>query len=195
MPILLLKLLGISAWIKKGAYAPLCGIKRYPLHAALIASLCISGWLWRGKQSAIAERDDARAETVALQTKFDRAQEQAEVKQNTADKSNLGGQLAGNKKLDDNHANLENVRRNSVTAFAARLPKATGGPPCRASAAGVHSGPGQAIEGRADSDLAIKPEQLEAISRTEMQNSERGQFLRGLVEQGLAVPASEVPTP
>lgn len=193
MPILLLKLLGISAWIKKGAYALLCGIKRYPLHAALIASLCISGWLWRGKQSAIAERDDARAETVALQTKFDRAQEQAEVKQNTADKSNLGGQLAGNKKLDDNHANLENVRRNSVTAFAARLPKATGGPPCRASDAGVHSGPGQAIEGRADSDLAIKPEQLEAISRTEMQNSERGQFLRGLVEQGLAVPASGVP--
>ena len=195
MPILLLKLLGISAWIKKGAYALLCGIKRCPLHAALIASLCLSGWLWRGKQSAIAERDAARAETVALQTKFDRAQEQAEVKQNTADKSNLGGQLAGNKKLDDNHANLENVRRNSVTAFAARLPKATGGPPCRASAAGVHSGPGQAIEGRADSDLAIKPEQLEAISRTEMQNSERGQFLRGLVEQGLAVPASEVPTP
>ncbi len=193
MPILLLKLLGISAWIKKGAYALLCGIKRYPLLAALIASLCISGWLWRGKQSAIAERDDARAETVALQTKFDRAQEQAEVKQNTADKSNLGGQLAGNKKLDDNHANLENVRRNSVTAFAARLPKATGGPPCRASDAGVHSGPGQAIEGRADSDLAIKPEQLEAISRTEMQNSERGQFLRGLVEQGLAVPASGVP--
>lgn len=40
MPILLLKLLGISAWIKKGAYALLCGIKRYPLHAALIASLC-----------------------------------------------------------------------------------------------------------------------------------------------------------
>ena len=193
MPILLLKLLGISAWIKKGAYALLCGIKRYPLLAALIASLCLSGWLWRGKQSAIAERDDARAETVALQTKFDRAQEQAEVKQNTADKSNLGGQLAGNKKLDDNHANLENVRRNSVTAFAARLPKATGGPPCRASDAGVHSGPGQAIEGRADSDLAIKPEQLEAISRTEMQNSERGQFLRGLVEQGLAVPASGVP--
>lgn len=64
MPILLLKLLGISAWIKKGAYALLCGIKRYPLLAALIASLCISGWLWRGKQSAIAERDAARAETA-----------------------------------------------------------------------------------------------------------------------------------
>lgn len=192
---MILWLLGAAKWAREAAGALFSLIGRYPLHAALIASLCISGWLWRGRQSALAERDAARDETVALQTKFDRAQEQAEVKQNTADKSNLGGQLAGNKKLDDNHANLENVRRNSVTAFAARLPKATGGPPCRASAAGVHSGPGQAIEGRADSDLAIKPEQLEAISRTEMQNSERGQFLRGLVEQGLAVPASEVPTP
>ena len=66
MPILLLKLLGISAWIKKGAYALLCGIKRYPLHAALIASLCLSGWLWRGKQSALAERDAARAETAQV---------------------------------------------------------------------------------------------------------------------------------
>ena len=66
MPILILKLLGISAWIKKGAYALLCGIKRYPLHAALIASLCISGWLWRGKQSALAERDAARDETAQV---------------------------------------------------------------------------------------------------------------------------------
>ena len=66
MPILLLKLLGISAWIKKGAYALLCGIKRYPTHAALIASLCLSGWLWRGKQSAIAERDAARDETAQV---------------------------------------------------------------------------------------------------------------------------------
>ena len=68
MPILPLKLLGISAWIKKGAYALLCGIKRYPTHAALLASLCISGWLWRGKQSAIAERDEARDETARVIT-------------------------------------------------------------------------------------------------------------------------------
>mgnify|MGYP003479190457 FL=1 len=66
MPILILKLLGISAWIKKGAYALLCGIKRYPLHAALLASMCFSGWLWRGKQSALAERDAARDETAQV---------------------------------------------------------------------------------------------------------------------------------
>ena len=142
-----------------GVFKRLSGLfglaRAYPRETIIIALIALSALLWRGKQSALAERDAARAETVALQTKFDRAQEEAEVKQNTADKSNLGGQLAGNKKLDDNHANLENVRRNSVTAFAARLPKATGGPPCRASAAGVQSGPGPAIEGRADSDLAI----------------------------------------
>ncbi len=36
-------------------------VRAYPLHCALIVALCLSGWLWRGKQSAIAERDAARA--------------------------------------------------------------------------------------------------------------------------------------
>lgn len=195
MPILLLKLLGIGKWLKEALWRVVGLIRRYPLHTALIASLCLSGWLWRGKQSALAERDAAWAETVALQTKFKQAQKQAEAAQAKADLSNLDGQLAENKKLDDNHANLENVRRNSVAAFAARLPKATGSPPCRASVASVHSDTGQAVDGRTDSDIAIKPEQLEALSKTEMQNTERGQLLRGLVEQGLAIPASEVPAP
>lgn len=38
----------------------------YPLHCALIASLCLAGWLWRGKQTALAERDAARAETAQV---------------------------------------------------------------------------------------------------------------------------------
>lgn len=167
-------------------------IGRYPWQSACIALIALSALLWRGKREALAERDAARAETVELQTKINQAQMQAEAKQAKADQSNLAGQLAGNKKLDDNHANLENVRRNSVTAFAARLQNTAGSPPCRASVASVHSDTGQVVGGRADSDIAIKPEQLETFSKTEMQNAERGAFLRGLVEQGLAVPASEV---
>ena len=186
-------LLGIGKWLREAATALLGIVRAYPLQTALIAALCLAGWQWRGKRAALDERDAARAEVVSQRYKFEQAQKQAEAAQAKSDLSNLDGQLAANKKLDDNHANLENERRAAVAAFAARLPKATGGPPCRASVAGVHSDPGQAVEGRADSDLAVKPEQLEALSKTEMQNAERGAFLRGLVEQGLAVPASEVP--
>jgi len=38
--------------------------RSHPWQFALALALCLSGWLWRGKQSAIAERDAARAETA-----------------------------------------------------------------------------------------------------------------------------------
>ncbi len=38
----------------------------YPLHAALIASLCISGWLWHGWNGAIADRDAIRLDLDAI---------------------------------------------------------------------------------------------------------------------------------
>lgn len=63
---MILWLLGAAKWAREAAGALFSLIGRYPLHAALIASLCISGWLWRGKQSAIAERDAARAETAQV---------------------------------------------------------------------------------------------------------------------------------
>ncbi len=66
MPTLLLKLLGIGKWLKEALWRVVGLIGRYPLHAALIASLCLAGWLWRGKQSALAERDAARAETAQV---------------------------------------------------------------------------------------------------------------------------------
>lgn len=63
---MILWLLGAAKWAREAAGALFSLIGRYPLHAALIASLCISGWLWRGKQSALAERDAARAETAQV---------------------------------------------------------------------------------------------------------------------------------
>ena len=68
MPILLLKLLGITRWLKEAIWRVAGIAGRYPWQAALIASLCLSGWLWRGKQSALAERDAARDETARVIT-------------------------------------------------------------------------------------------------------------------------------
>lgn len=66
MPILLLKLLGIGKWLKEAATALFGIISRHPWQAALIVAVLAAGWLWRGKQSAFAERDAARAETAQV---------------------------------------------------------------------------------------------------------------------------------
>ncbi len=59
-------LLGALGWLRKAAGAALDVARRYPLQAALIALLCLSGWLWHGKGKALAERDAARAEIAAV---------------------------------------------------------------------------------------------------------------------------------
>ena len=43
-----LSLLGIGKWLREAATALLRLAGRYPWQAALIASLCLSGWLWHG---------------------------------------------------------------------------------------------------------------------------------------------------
>lgn len=63
---MILWLLGAAKWAREAAGALFGLVQAYPLHCALIASLCLSGWLWRGKQSALAERDAARAETAQV---------------------------------------------------------------------------------------------------------------------------------
>ena len=41
-------------------------VRAYPLHCALIVAVLAAGCLWRGKQSALAERDAARAQTAQV---------------------------------------------------------------------------------------------------------------------------------
>lgn len=73
MPILLLKLLGIGAWIKKGAYALLCGIKRYPWQAGLILALLAFAWAWRGWNAS----EEREAAAIAREAKAIKAGQQA----------------------------------------------------------------------------------------------------------------------
>ena len=63
---MILWLLGAAKWAREAAGALFGLIRTYPLLAALISSLCLSGWLWRGKQSALAEREAARDETAQV---------------------------------------------------------------------------------------------------------------------------------
>lgn len=199
MPLLILKLLGIGRWLKQALGTLLGLIRTYPLQAALIVSLCLSGWLWRGKAKAIEQRDAALAEVVSQRYKFEQTQKQAEAKQKAADQSNIAGQLAAIKQQDAAHVQLEAARRSAVSEFIAAgqlRTQAACRSPSGAGAAPLRDNPRPPADGQAPGDLvAVKPEQIDAWSEIELQNAERGQFLRGLVDQGLAVPQSVLPDP
>lgn len=65
---LAIKLLGIGRWLKEAITSLVSLIGKYPLQSALIASLCLAGWQWRGKQAALAElaaEKQAHAEQLA----------------------------------------------------------------------------------------------------------------------------------
>lgn len=62
----MLWLLGIGKWLKEAAGAAIAWIGRNPLLAALIASLCLTGWLWHRNAVHINERDAARAQYSEL---------------------------------------------------------------------------------------------------------------------------------
>jgi len=141
---MILWLLGISAWIKKGAYALLCGIKRYPLHAALIASLCLSGWLWRGKQGALAERDFARVQFADCLRAGIKARE-AQIALNTQTKAKY--EAAAEKADHDYRIALADADRRTDDYIARNRVRKAGGSgasvanaPAEVQAAGVPEG-------------------------------------------------------
>jgi hypothetical protein len=57
-----LKALG---WLRSAFSAALGVCTRYPWQAALVGALLACGWLWRADHHHVAQRDAARAETVA----------------------------------------------------------------------------------------------------------------------------------
>ena len=122
------------------------------------------------------------------------AQKQAVARQELADQTNLGGQLAGVDALEKNHAPLEAARRAGVDAYVAShgLPARTCSAASRPGVAGVHPDTGPAAGPVAAADtVAVPRADLEAFSQIELQNSEWQSFGQSLIDQGLAVKASE----
>jgi hypothetical protein len=191
MPLFIIKLfLGGLGWLKQALSAAWDAIRRYPREAAIMGLCCLSGWLWHvigNRNDTIAERDATIAQIIA-------AQKQAVAKQAAADKTNMAGQLAAIDTLEKNHAPLEEARRTGTIAYVDRLRKAAGGASCRAGAPSLPDNPGSPA---ATSDLpdtvAVPTLDIARFSEVELHDSEAVTFLNGLVDQGLAIPASRVP--
>lgn len=192
MPLLLLKLLGIGQWLREAATAAFRWITASTTHL-LIALLAVTA-AWGVWEHRAAGKWHKAHDLLAAAIK---AQEAAAVaKQAKQDADNLRTQQEHINELENRHAMREVSRRDDLGRFVAahRLPQAAGGSSCRASDAGLRPDPGEAPDGQAPGDfVAVKPEQIDAWSEIELQNAERGQFLRGLVSQGLAVPQSALP--
>lgn len=68
---------GALGWARKAAQAVFDLVRRYPLQAALIALLCLSGWLWQGKRAALADRDEWKAAHSSIVEQYATAQAEA----------------------------------------------------------------------------------------------------------------------
>lgn len=133
--VLALKLLGLWRWLKSGLSALLSLAGRYPLAAALIASLCLSGWLWHGKDKAQAERDAARADLATITAAQKEAAEKA--KQARADAEKLTKDLAH--ATDQHAADLDAISRRALAdRMRAKAPR------CDASGPGATAVPDSA---------------------------------------------------
>jgi hypothetical protein len=185
-----LKLLGLFGWLKKTATALLGVAGRYPWQAALIASLCLSGWLWHGKGKAIGERDAARAETTALKASYVKAQADAAQAQRAADQANVASQTARNEKLELTYAQTETARRNAVADYIAghRVRACPAQSAASGSAqAGVHPDPAEPADSTETAGLVtVTTIDLDSLTAGAVHGAKCTGFLNTLIAEGLA---------
>lgn len=196
-----LRLLGIWGWLKKGLTALAGLVGRYPLQAALIASLCLSGWLWRGRQEARVNA--AKWETAYGDQKlaYEKAQLLAAAKQADADRREFALKSSLAEKADALSRSVAVASRSAVAAYARAHPvslcKQT--PDSAASGPGdtsVPGDPGQFPGEKTNADwLAITRSDLDALADHTMQGAVKTEFLNAAVAAGWAIPQSKVELP
>lgn len=86
-------LLGLGEWLENALSALVDLTRRYPLQMALIASLCLSGWLWHGRSQArqeLAALQEAQRQAAGAQKRVnDVAQQHYTEKAHEADDSHV----------------------------------------------------------------------------------------------------------
>lgn len=180
LTVLALKLLGIWRWLKSGLSALLSLAGRYPWQAALIASLCLSGWLWHGKDKALAERDAARADLATITAAQKEAA--AKAKQARADAEKLTKDLAH--ATDQHAADLDAISRRALAdRMRAKAPRcASSGPVAPALPDGAQGDPGSDTGG-----VYFTAAEADNLRRHEVRSTSCEGWARGLIAEGVAV--------
>lgn len=181
-----LQLLGVWGWLKKAALSVFTAAVRYPVHAALIVAVVASCWLWRGKQHALAERDAARAQIVALVKASDEnrraAEEQVKRIQAQYDASATEAQHEYEANLAAARGGLADYVRNH------RLPRQAVNQ-CAPTGTGQGNNPAVPPEMPSDSGMvAVKETDLQALVDWLAVGVEAHNHAVDKVERGLAIP-------
>lgn len=187
-----LKLLGIGKFLREAAGSVFSAAMRYPWQAAFFASLCLSWWVWSGKEKALAQRDASRAELSATVEQFKAAQAAADLAQRQAEAANETLQDERNRITAHVVKAAETARRADVSRYADRMRiKAD----CRVAAigSGVHQDPGKPDDQTGAPELvAITRADLDALTFDAVQGAVRYEWLKSLVDSGQAVVVPEV---
>lgn len=175
-----LKALG---WAKTALTALRQLVAKYPLQCALVALLCLSGWLWMGKREALAERDAARAQIVAIakaQKEAERLAKQARAETERVSKDLAHATTEQSRSLDaDSRRALADYRMRPETRC--RAASATDSAPVPDSASGDLGTPAN------DQLVAVTAADLEAFRQTYVRTTVCRQWGQSLIDAGLAV--------
>ena len=188
-----LQLLGVWGWLKKAAYALLCAIMRHPWQAACIVAVVASCWLWRGKQHAIAERDQARAQIVALVKASDdnrkAAEEQVRQQQAAFDR-------AAKEAQNEYETQLATYRGRAVYYAAShRVPRLQAD--C-STATASSQGEDSPIpdSGPAPGDyIAVRQDDYDALIENTARLQAAHDWAKALIVSGVAEPSTAMPVP
>lgn len=168
----------LSAW---GGVKRLFGIAaRYPLQAAIIALLCLAGWLYMGKQSAL----DAVAKRDATITHMEAASKIATAAQIALNKAVTDKQTEIARLTDANETNRRDVADRS-SDYAGRMSAKSY---CREATAATQSDTAQSGDGTSADAVVVTRSDFDILTGNTARLMDVKAWGDKMIGEGLAVP-------
>jgi hypothetical protein len=167
----------------KSALSAITGFARnYPWQLALIVSLCIAGWQWRGKQQALAQLAAMEAAQVtATENQIAVNHAPAVKSQAIAERSNADAPeyYARGRAAGLAYANAHRVRSEACSPVNPGLPGTD-------SPAPVNDGPGEVAD-----MVALSRADFDTLTGNSLRLAKVQQDSQALIDAGVAIPAVE----
>ena len=168
----------LSAW---GGFKRLLRIAlEYPLQAALIALLCLSAWLYWGKQSAL----DTVAEREATIAQMEQASNDAKAAQIALNKANTDKQTEIARLTDANETNRRNIANRSRD-YAIRMSAENY---CRKASAAAQSDIAESRNGTSADAVMVSREDFDILTGNTARLADVKVWADRLIGEGLATP-------
>ena len=190
---LVLHLLGVWRWVKSGLSWLLSAAKEHPWQVALVLSFCLSAWLNYGKGKALAERDQARAQIVALVKASDdnrkAAEEQVRQQQAAFDR-------AAKESQNEYETQLAAARGRAGSYAASHRLRAGQAYQCAPATSSQGQNPGVPDSGPAPGDyIAVRQDDYDALIENTARLQAAHDWAKALIVSGVAEPSTAMPVP